>query len=92
MTTNLLQVVSPLKETAAACGNVLRGIVLVAGKEYTVEASIDKSVISIIDPETSLQDSFVWDVESATYLPDSLNGVTDAWSEQAVEAIDTIAQ
>ncbi len=92
MITNLFKVVSPLKETATACGYVLRGTILVSGKEYTAEAAIDRSAVWIIDPETSLQDSFAWDENEGTYMPDSLNGVTDEWSEQAIEAIDTIAR
>ena len=92
MINNLLQIVSHLKETATACGQVLRGTVLVSGKEYTAEATLDRSALWIIDHETSLQDSFAWDEAEGAYIPDSLNGVTDEWSEQAIEAIDTIAR
>ena len=92
MNHNLLQIVSPLKETVTANGNVLSGTILVSDVEYIAQATLDKTGIWIIDPETSLQDSFSWEAGSQTYLPDSLNGVTDEWHEKAIDAIDSIAK
>ena len=92
MINNLLQIVAPIKETVTATGNVLSGTILVSGVEYIAQATLEKSALWIIDPETSLQDSFLWDAGSQTYLPDSLNGVTDEWSEKAIDAIDAIAK
>ena len=86
-----LQITSPLRETATSCGNVLRGTITVSGKEYTAEARLDRSALWIIDPDSSLQDSFAWDPEAATFIADSLNGVTDNWPDHAIDAIDTIA-
>lgn len=85
-----MKTISALKETSTSCGNVLRGTILVEGKQYTVEASLDKSVIWIIDHETSLQNSFEWDAEIRIFVPSSLNGVTDSWKPEDIDSIDGI--
>jgi hypothetical protein len=44
-----VSIITELHEVVAQCGNVLRGVVFVGGKEFRIETDLEKTRIQIID-------------------------------------------
>jgi hypothetical protein len=84
-----MQVIEPLHPTVSSCGPILRGEVRVNDLDYTVEASTERDWLAVIG-EDSNQDSFRWDIENNTLVGESFAGVTDAWSSDALDTLDTL--
>lgn len=69
---------SKLNEMAGSCGNYLRGTVEVAGKEFRIEADVNKTWLNIIDQD-SRTESCVID-EDGDVISESGEHVTQDWS------------
>ena len=74
-----MKTIADLKPTVTACGTFLVGTVEVAGKEFRIEADIEKTWLSIIDDD-SRQESCVID-EDGDVISESGECVTDEWTD-----------
>lgn len=79
----------PLTSQVTSCGNYFIGAVEVKGKEYRIEADLEKTWLSIIDGE-SRQESCVID-EVGDVLSDGGECVTGDWSDEDWKALTSYA-
>lgn len=76
--TKNMKTISKLHEVVTSCGNAFRGVVEVAGKEFILEASLDKKHLQIIDENSSCETCLIDEVGDVIF-----NGgeyVTGEWT------------
>lgn len=74
-----MKILSEINEVVTSCGNIRRGLVEVAGKEFTVECAADCKSLTVID-EHSAGEGFEIDQDAAIV---SIGGehVTSEWKD-----------
>ena len=75
-----MNIVKNLTETVSQCGNVLRGMVEVSGKEFRVEVDVDKTHAQIITHDIRCETCTI-DLDGDV-IADGGEFVTDEWSHQ----------
>jgi hypothetical protein len=66
-------------EVVTACGNVLRGLVEVAGKEFRLEMNLEKTHLQIIDQDSRCETCSVG--EDGDVIADGGEFVTGDWTD-----------
>lgn len=75
-----MNTITPLKNRITACGNCLIGNVEVHGKEYRIEADLEKTWLSIIDEESRHESCLIDD--DGDVISDSGEYITDGWTDK----------